>query len=190
MVTWRSSFSKMYGGPLSDIFVGCSRSMRLWILWMELAFWILLIYVLPTGVDGYGPHLKQMDRWQFGDSLMRHNHLALDGWKEFRFSSDDVEHKNRRCQQFVLHLIGSLYGDGQGLGVLELSLREREVLRFVAEAEHAVTPANVGASMGLHPEYCRQVMQRLTGMQLFKGASGKERIRTYMLDSGGARLFL
>ncbi|MGG1516722.1 hypothetical protein ABE504_14985 [Paenibacillus oryzisoli] len=39
-------------------------------------------YRIKFGADGYGPHLKNVDRWQFGDNLK----------------------KERRCQQFILHL--------------------------------------------------------------------------------------
>ncbi|WP_252183434.1 hypothetical protein [Rossellomorea vietnamensis] len=48
-------------------------------------------YIRPTmqicfEIDGYGPHLQKISRWQFSDSLERQNQLVIDGWTVIRFS--------------------------------------------------------------------------------------------------------
>jgi hypothetical protein len=53
---------------------------------------------LAIEIDGYRAHSADLSRWQFSDSLMRQNHLILDGWKLLRFSYDDIKEKPRMCQ--------------------------------------------------------------------------------------------
>ena len=62
-------------------------------------------------IDGYGPHLKNISRWQFSDNLERQNQLVIDGWTVIRFSYDQVKEKPRRCQQIVQQVIGRWLGD-------------------------------------------------------------------------------
>ena len=65
-------------------------------------------------IDGYGPHLKQISRWQFNDQLERQNQLMLDGWTVIRFSYDQVKDHPRRCQQMTEQIIAKLSGHGLG----------------------------------------------------------------------------
>ncbi|RTE04425.1 DNA-binding response regulator [Paenibacillus whitsoniae] len=148
-------------------------------------------YRIKFGADGYGPHLKNTDRWQFGDNLMRQNHLILDGWKVFRFSSDDILKKERRCQQFILHLIGRLYGnDNADFDASLLNPKEKEIVRFVAAAMESVTPGLLADFLGIHPENARLWLNRLHKKGFLQGASGRSRIRSYVLSAAGKQLFL
>lgn len=45
-------------------------------------------------IDGFGPHMRNSNRWQFSDQWQRQNHLVIDGWHILRFSHDDVKEKN------------------------------------------------------------------------------------------------
>lgn len=145
-------------------------------------------YRIKFAADGYGPHQQQLDRWRFGDNLMRQNHLTLDGWKVFRFSSDDILNKQRRCQQFVLHLIGRLYGDV--VEQVTLDPKEKEIVRFIAMSAIPVTPKHLAGFLSIHPENARLWLNRLYRKRIVKGASGNGRIRSYVLDSAGKQLFL
>ncbi|WP_135555554.1 DNA-binding response regulator [Paenibacillus cymbidii] len=145
-------------------------------------------YKIKFALDGFGPHLRDVDRWKFGDGLMRQNHLILDGWQVYRFSSDDIEHKPRRCQQFLLHVMGRCYGDAAAQA--ELSLKEKEVLRYIAMAMRPITPKLQAEHLGVHAENARQSLQGLCHKRLLRGAGGSERIRAYELDDAGRRLFL
>ncbi|MGO4549093.1 hypothetical protein AB4Z29_30325 [Paenibacillus sp. 2TAB23] len=61
---------------------------------------------LAIEIDGYRSHAAETSRWQFSDSLMRQNHLILDGWKLLRFSYDDIKEKPRMCQQLLQQFMG------------------------------------------------------------------------------------
>ena len=61
-------------------------------------------------IDGYGPHLRNITRWQFSDSLERQNQLVIDGWTVIRFSYDQVKEKPRRCQQIVQQVMAVGWG--------------------------------------------------------------------------------
>ncbi|WP_235860235.1 DNA-binding response regulator [Rossellomorea aquimaris] len=92
-------------------------------------------------VDGYGPHLKNISRWQFSDSLERQNQLVMDGWTVIRFSYDQVKEKPRRCQQVVQQVIGRWLGDE--LDQTTLSYAEKEVLRLAIRKGKAISPIEV-----------------------------------------------
>ncbi len=143
-------------------------------------------YRIKFAADGYGPHVKKVDRWQHGDNLMRQNHLILDGWKVFRFSSEEIINKPRRCQQFILHL----YGDADKLASDSISLKEREIIRFVAMALEPVTPKHLSDFLSIHPENARIWLHRLYEKKLLKAVGGTSRIRSYMLDKAGSSYFI
>ncbi|MFB9328821.1 DNA-binding response regulator [Paenibacillus aurantiacus] len=84
-------------------------------------------------IDGYGPHWRDLSRWQFADHLMRQNQLVIDGWLVIRFAFDDVCEKPRRCQQALQQLFGK-WGSEQEEEAL-LNSYERDVLRLALQQE-------------------------------------------------------
>lgn len=68
-------------------------------------------------IDGYGPHLKSLSRWQFSDNLERQNQLVIDGWTIIRFSFDQVKEQPRRCQQIIQQLIGRWLGTRPNISI-------------------------------------------------------------------------
>ncbi|HEX6987838.1 MAG TPA: DNA-binding response regulator, partial [Bacillota bacterium] len=50
---------------------------------------------LAIEIDGYGPHVTSLSRWQFVNQLRRQNHLILDGWAVLRFSYDEITEQPR-----------------------------------------------------------------------------------------------
>lgn len=97
---------------------------------------------LAIEIDGFRTHPAEMTRWQFSDSLMRQNHLILDGWKILRFSYDDIKEKPRICQQLLQQFMGkSLIGkknESSAENFLQL-----EVLKYSSRLEHPIRPAGV-----------------------------------------------
>jgi predicted transcriptional regulator/very-short-patch-repair endonuclease len=133
-------------------------------------------------IDGYGPHLKELDRWRFGDNLMRQNQLMLDDWKVFRFSYDDIIQKQRRCQQFLLHIIGRWYG-GDHTTSMKLSYRERDILTFAAMLNKPLKTADVAEHLGISPHHSRKWLKMLHEKGLIKPVRSGDRIHAYILDS-------
>ncbi|WP_053362734.1 hypothetical protein [Bacillus sp. FJAT-27251] len=130
-------------------------------------------------IDGYGPHLKNISRWQFSDSLERQNQLVIDGWTVIRFSYDQVEEKPRRCQQIVQQVIGRWLGDE--LDQTTLSFVEKEVLRLAVRKGEAISPLEVGKYLKLSDKTVKKVLSQLVDKKMLIPASGNVRIRSYRL---------
>lgn len=130
-------------------------------------------------VDGYGPHLKNISRWQFSDSLERQNQLVIDGWTVIRFSYDQVKEQPRRCQQMVQQVIGRWLGDG--LDQTSLTLLEKEVLRLAIRKGTAISPIEVEKYLKLSAKTVRKVLCQLVDKKMLIPASGITRVRSYRL---------
>ncbi|WP_236035194.1 DNA-binding response regulator [Alkalihalobacterium elongatum] len=130
-------------------------------------------------IDGYGPHLKNISRWQFSDSLERQNQLVIDGWTVIRFSYDQVNEKPRRCQQIVQQVIGRWLGDE--LDLTTLSLVEKEVLRLAIRKGEAISPIEVEKYLKLSDKTVKKVLSQLVDKKMLIPASGVVRVRSYRL---------
>ncbi|WP_342430064.1 DNA-binding response regulator [Neobacillus sp. FSL H8-0543] len=130
-------------------------------------------------IDGYGPHLKDISRWQFSDSLERQNQLVIDGWTVIRFSYDQVNEKPRRCQQIVQQVIGRWLGDE--LDQTTLSLVEKEVLRLAIRKGVAIFPIEVEKYLKLSDKTVKKVLSQLVTKKMLFPASGTVRVRSYRL---------
>ncbi|MEW8987568.1 MAG: DNA-binding response regulator [Bacillus sp. (in: firmicutes)] len=130
-------------------------------------------------VDGYGPHLKNISRWQFSDSLERQNQLVIDGWTVIRFSYDQVNEKPRRCQQIVQQVIGRRLGDD--LDETTLSIFEKEVLRFAIRKGEAISPIEVQKHLKLSDKTVKKILSILVNKKVLIPAAGINRVRSYRL---------
>lgn len=130
-------------------------------------------------VDGYGPHLKNISRWQFSDNLERQNQLVIDGWTVIRFSYDQVKEKPRRCQQIVQQVIGQRLGDEPNQ--TSLSFLEKEVVRFAIRKGEAITPIEVEKYLQLSDKPVKKVLSQLVNKKMLFPASGTKRVRSYRL---------
>jgi hypothetical protein len=130
-------------------------------------------------IDGYGPHLKNISRWQFSDSLERQNQLVIDGWTVIRFSYDQVSEKPRRCQQIVQQVIGRWLGDE--LDQTPLSFLEKEVLRLTIRKGEAISPIEIEKYLQLTDKTVKKVLSQLVDRKMLIPASGNMRVRSYRL---------
>lgn len=130
-------------------------------------------------VDGNGPHLKNISRWQFSDSLERQNQLVIDGWTVIRFSYDQVKEKPRRCQQIVQQVIGRWLGDE--LEHTSLSFSEKEVLRLAIRKGTDISPIEVQNYLKLSDKTVKKVLSQLVDKKMLIPASGIKRVRSYRL---------
>ncbi|HJV17830.1 MAG TPA: DUF559 domain-containing protein [Bacillales bacterium] len=130
-------------------------------------------------IDGYGPHLKNISRWQFSDSLERQNQLVIDGWTVIRFSYDQVKENPRRSQQIIQQVIGRWLGDE--LDQASLSLHEKEVLRLAIRKGEAIFPIEVEKYLKLSRKTVKKVLSQLVEKKMLIPASGITRVRSYRL---------
>ncbi|MEK3766050.1 DNA-binding response regulator [Solibacillus sp. FSL K6-4121] len=132
-------------------------------------------------IDGYGPHLKNISRWQFADNLERQNQLVIDGWTVIRFSYDQVKERPRRCQQIVQQVFGQRLGDK--LDYTSLTYYEKEVLRLAVRKGEAIFPKEVESYLKLSDKPAKKVLTQLVEKKLLIPASGNKRIRSYRLGN-------
>ncbi|WP_404427575.1 DNA-binding response regulator [Ureibacillus chungkukjangi] len=130
-------------------------------------------------VDGYGPHLKSISRWQFSDNLERQNQLVIDGWTVIRFSYDQVKEQPRRCQQIVQQVIGQWLGDEQNQTAL--STVEKKVLRLAVRKGEAIYPKEVEKYLKLSDKTVRNILSQLVEKKMLIPASRIKRVRSYRL---------
>ncbi|MGG1552092.1 DUF559 domain-containing protein [Paenibacillus ferrarius] len=143
-------------------------------------------YRVCIEIDGYGAHHRELNRWQFADQLTRQNHLILDGWKILRFAYDDIREKPRRCQQLILQMMGSWFGEGQGR--MKLSLEQKEILRIASQSSEPLVPVAVAERLGVSRIHAGKLLRSLVELGLLQPASGSRRIRSYALTGKyGAR---
>jgi hypothetical protein len=104
---------------------------------------------LAVEIDGFGPHWRDADRWQFADHLMRQNHLMIDGWKVLRFSYDDISEKPRRCQQLLQQAFGKwrLAGDSDGD---DLTPMELAILQWADTSSGPLMPIKAAQALSVH----------------------------------------
>ena len=132
-------------------------------------------------IDGYGPHLTNISRWQFSDSLERQNQLVIDGWTVIRFSYDQVKEKPRRCQQIIQQLIGRLLGDE--LDQTTLTLVEKQILQLAIRKGEDITPKELARDLKLCDKTVRKILSQLVDKKMLIPASGRVRIRSYRLGN-------
>lgn len=132
-------------------------------------------------IDGYGPHLKNISRWQFADNLERQNQLVIDGWTVIRFSYDQVKERPRRCQQIVQQVFGQRLGDK--LDYTSLTYYEKEVLRLAVRKGGTIFPKEVESYLKLSDKPAKKILTQLVEKKMLLPASGNKRIRSYRLGN-------
>jgi len=128
-------------------------------------------------IDGFGPHARDMNRWQFADQLNRQNHLQLDGWKILRFSFDEIKDKPRHCQQIIQQMMGRWYNTE----IRRLPLRQREIVRQALEREQPFGIKEVCAWLEMGQDYARSVLREMTQAEMLRPVSGSQRKTRYIL---------
>jgi hypothetical protein len=131
-------------------------------------------------VDDYSSHAKNLDRRGFNYERDRQNHLMLDRWEIYRFPLDVIKERPRQCQQFVLQVMGMLFG-GVRTDDPVLSLKQREIMRLAIRVQRPFTPTEVCICIGIRGQHARKLLQELVDAELLSAASGTTRIRTYKL---------
>nr|WP_208403486.1 DNA-binding response regulator [Paenibacillus sp. BK720] len=144
-------------------------------------------YKICIEIDGYGPHLRDADRRQFADNLMRQNHLILDGWMVIRFSYDDVKSRPRQCQQLLQQLFGKLFS--LTFNNNNLSLQQKEILRYMQLVRKPVTPKDISLLLSISSKYARKLLIEMVSLNYLQPAKATvHRVRTYKLQAATPRL--
>ncbi|RKP48767.1 DNA-binding response regulator [Cohnella endophytica] len=142
-------------------------------------------YRIDWEIDDFSSHAKNINRRGFEYERDRQNFLTHNGWQVYRFSLDAVRERPLQCQQFVLQVIGKLYGSNdnglQNGDASRLTLKQREILRIALRLQRPFTPLEVCEGLGIKAQHARKLLHELVMMGLISAQSGKARIRSYAL---------
>lgn len=137
---------------------------------------------LAIEIDGYRAHSADLSRWQFSDSLMRQNHLILDGWKLLRFSYDDIKEKPRMCQQLLQQFMGRSFIGRKEETSAEIFLQQ-EILKYASESRVHVRPSDVIHLLKIKKRDAQKLLHGMVTRQLLLPAgNGTKRIRCYKIN--------
>lgn len=132
-------------------------------------------------IDGFGPHVQQIDRRQFTDQLNRQNFLIATDWKVLRFSVDEIKDNPNKCTQYLQLLLGKYYGFEQSLN--KTTLLEQETLRLGIRLGRPFTGVDVAKHLQIHRNTSQALLRRLTQKQLlFPSTGGNVRVHTYIVN--------
>lgn len=137
---------------------------------------------LAIEIDGFRTHSTEVTRWQFSDSLMRQNHLVLDGWKILRFSYDDLKEKPRMCQQLLQQFMGrSLHGKKKESSAEEFL--QLEILKHASLLKYHIRPSDVIGLLKIKKREAQKLLHSMVSKQmLLPAGNGTIRIRCYKIN--------
>ncbi len=144
---------------------------------------------LAMELDGFGPHSRDITRYNFTDACRRQNTLVLEGWQVLRFSFDDVRDNPELCALTIQKHIGSWADADAGWG--EASIVEREVVRVTWRTPDPITPQKVADTLHISTASARRYMHHLVEIRWLEPVGGGEsRIRTYRIHPSRVRTML
>ncbi|MFC5702471.1 helix-turn-helix domain-containing protein [Cohnella faecalis] len=147
-------------------------------------------YKLDWEIDDFSSHAKNINRRNFDYEKERQNQLMLDGWQIYRFSLDAIKERPRHCQQFVLQVLGKLYGGASSQpNDIPLTSQQRDIMRMAAIVRRAITPSEICRTMNVHPQTARKRLSELVQAGLLEPASGDIRVRAYKLGPKAAQRY-
>ncbi|MBO9598724.1 MAG: DNA-binding response regulator [Cohnella sp.] len=146
-------------------------------------------YLIDWEVDDFSSHAKNMNRREFEYERQRQNELILSGWQVYRIPLDAIKERPKQVQQFVLQVMGKLYGIGSR-DQPALPLKQREIIRLGLRLQRPFTPLEASEWIGVSDRYARELLRELIQQGLLEAAGGSSRIRSYRLTQRGARTYL
>ncbi|BBI32137.1 helix-turn-helix domain-containing protein [Cohnella abietis] len=144
--------------------------------------WFLAGGQIAIEIDGFGPHWRNADRWQFADHLQRQNHLIFDDWIVIRFSYDDIMEHPRRCQQLLMQTKGKWSLEKPTNQSLKNPL-DRAIMDYAARRNAPFTPSQAAEDLGWHRvTITRRTLNLARAGLLTSTSPGKSRFTQYIFN--------
>jgi hypothetical protein len=143
---------------------------------------------LALEADGFNPHIRDIDRWDHADNMLRDKHLLADGWTVIHYSSDVIRYRSRQAQQLLRQIVWGREGRTQGE---ELTIAEREAIRYGKRKGGSVSPSEVGAYLGRTRGIAANILQGLVRKQIYRPVNPESKqVRSYVLTARGRDIWL
>ncbi|OAS13795.1 hypothetical protein [Paenibacillus oryzisoli] len=131
--------------------------------------------------DSFVTHAEKITRDRFSFERARARSVGILGYTYFPYSRDELEKKPSFCQRNLYELIGRM-GNLEGVGLLQLPVYEREVLRCSLLANKSFRLTDVCLWLQLKRETCRKVLRELEAKGLvYSIGSGSVRSHKFMI---------
>ncbi|MCD9023213.1 hypothetical protein [Cohnella silvisoli] len=138
--------------------------------------------------DNYVTHAEMITRDRFSFERARARSVAALGYTYFPYSRDELEKKPDFCQRNLYELIGRI-GNAEGVGLRQLPVYEREVIRFSLLYNKPFQLADVSVWLQLKKETCRKVLRDLESKGLvYSIGGGMTRCHEFMITEKAVSL--
>lgn len=132
--------------------------------------------------EGFVPHAETITRDRFAFERMRIRTLALYGYKYVPFSWDELDRQAESCRRYLYEYLGRYTGSDDP-SLQELTVYEREVLRYALRVNRPIQLRDVLSCLGVKKDTGRHVLKRLMTKQIIRPSGhGRQKIRAYVLD--------
>jgi len=132
--------------------------------------------------EGFVPHAENITRDRFAFERMRIRTLALYGYKYIPFSWDELDRKAEFCQRYLYEFLGRYTGSDDP-SLRELTVYEREVLRYALRVNRPIQMRDVQFCLGVKKDAGRHVLKQLMAKRIIRpSGQGRQKIRAYVLD--------
>lgn len=136
------------------------------------------VFCAPLGAvfepEGYVAHAETITRDRFTFEKMRIRTIAMYGYKYIPFSWDEMDKKPEACIRAVYELLGR-FGNKEELALNQLSVYERELLRFALTHQGAFRLVDACRWLQLGRETSREVIRKLEVKQLISPEGGSSK---------------
>jgi hypothetical protein len=132
--------------------------------------------------EGFTAHAGNITRDRFSFERMRARTLAMYGYRYVPFSWDELDKKPESCRRSLYELLGR-FSSPAGMAYEELTVYEREVLRYALRLCRPLRLADVCYCLQTGPEASRKVLRKLVGKKILKPlGAGTMRLHEFILE--------
>jgi hypothetical protein len=117
--------------------------------------------------EGFVAHAEKITRDRFNFERMRVRTMAMYGYKYVPFTWDELDKNPEACRRMVYEMLGRTSG-GQGLVNRELTVNEREVLRYARRLNRPFRLNDVCYCLQKGPDASRFVLRQLMDLRLIQ----------------------
>jgi len=141
--------------------------------------------LVDVEIDGFGPHLKNVSRYDFADERRRDAALGVMGWRVLRFSYDDVKENPLLCRELLKRWMEAAAPKEP----TESVVRERVIRMCLYQTSFGIN--DVIRLLGWSENPARNLLRRMLADNVLVSLNGnRRRVHRYGLHESYRRSFL